>query len=141
MHLILICVLQILMIFLLQWHLCCTRIQRLFLSHHTSLVGIVLQFTINRRLAFTVRAYMINKTQGTINAYGTSPKLLWRTVKVLSIELLMAKWELKCTKLLDAHKILPETKSSLISNSIEIVEIQAALCHSWVESNIQDLAL
>ncbi|MCO5573617.1 hypothetical protein L7F22_053728 [Adiantum nelumboides] len=41
-----------------------------------------------------------------------------------SIEFLMVKWKLQCVKLLDAHEILPPEKLSLISSSIEIVEIR-----------------
>ncbi|KAI5075178.1 hypothetical protein GOP47_0009254 [Adiantum capillus-veneris] len=41
-----------------------------------------------------------------------------------SIEFLMVKWKLQCIKLLDAHEILPPEKLSLISSSIEIVEIK-----------------
>lgn len=41
------------------------------------------------------------------------------------IEFLMEKWKLQCIKLLDAHEILPSTKLSTISTSIQIVELKA----------------
>jgi hypothetical protein len=42
-----------------------------------------------------------------------------------SMEYLMAKWGLQCTRLIDALEILPTSKRSLVNGaSIELVEIK-----------------